>query len=383
MEIKVYETIAKVNADDLENFRDILYSKGIYEFAESEKTEKVAPKYFLGYEKGKAIAFAPAYIQEGPYLFDPFAYLKGRLRDSLGKLGLKIKRIMCVNTPLRPRSDIKILNPFMKARLMPIMLNAMHEEAKKMNCNAVIFPSMLESNEELQKLLVKNGYIRAFHDVYFYMETGFSTYDNFLKSLKKIRRDNLKYDATVIAKYGIKIDEITDINQFAAEYAALHKAVMKKYGHDESELDEKSFRSIYEPIGNTSSLVARKDGETLGFTLNIYDKECCHALRCGQFHEKAEHMGVYFNLVYNETIKKAISLGCMKVDYGQAMHRAKIMRGCKYEKMYLYAKFFNPLTHNLMKIKIKRLGKGYYDSFQKEIKSKPGDNAAISAKEAK
>ena len=52
-------------------------------------------------------------------------------------------------------------------------------------------------------------------------------------------------------------------------------------------------------------------------------------------------------------------------------------------KMYLYAKFFNPLTHNLMKIKIKRLGKGYYDSFQKEIKSKPGDNAAISAKEAK
>src|SRR3989344_367426 len=372
MNIKIYNAINVIDATDLDIFNNVLYSKGVYEFAESENIDKVYPKYFLGYHDGKIAAFAPAFIQEGPYTFDPFAYLKGNLRIRMGKLGLKTDRLLCAYTPLRPRSDIKILDTSTKSSLMLEMLNAIEKEAQNEGCHAVFFPAVPESNYALNNLLKKNGYIKAYYDAYFYMDIGYPTYEAFLKSLKKIRRDNLKYDATVLARNHIKIEEITDIDRFANEYALLHAALMKKYGHDKVELSEASFRAMYQHIQNTSSLVAKEDDAILGFTIGIYDKNCFHGLRCGQFHERAESKGVYFNLVYAESIKKAISLKCKRIDFGQSMARAKIMRGAKFERMHLYAKFFNPVTHNIMGVKIRRLGKGYYNTHLDEIRSNQG-----------
>ena len=150
---------------------------------------------------------------------------------------------------------------------------------------------------------------------------------------------------------------------------------MEKYGHSNVEMTEESFINFYRYIKNIDGFYAEENNNILGFVINFYEDEVYHVFRCSQDYNLTENRLVYFYLVYNETIRRAIQLGCKKIDYGFAAHKTKLLRGCKYEKAYIYFKFFNPIFHNLLKFKIKHLGKCYYSSFLNEIDYSKEDNA--------
>ena len=106
MEVKIHDSIDKIEKSELDTFKNSSYSKEFYQFVEAENKDKVKPKYFLLYKENKLRAFAPAFIQKSPISFDPEKYLAGRLFKLLKIFGLKINSSLIVHTPYRLRSDI-------------------------------------------------------------------------------------------------------------------------------------------------------------------------------------------------------------------------------------------------------------------------------------
>ena len=363
MEFKLFNSISEISEDGLEVFDDCIYSKGFYEFVEAENNDKLIPYYFLGYEKGNVSAFAPCFIQKKAVTFDPCSYLSGKLRNMLKALGLKTEQFFVVYTPYRLRSDIKTIGGASKGFLFKKILDF----ASKLKCDGIVFPFVGETNKELDSLLLKNGFVKAFYDANFYLNTDFPSYESFLKSLKKWKRKELKRDARILTQRNIQIKEVGDIKKYSKSFEDLHRMLLAKYKNENLEFTQVSFENLYKYVKNAASFIAVDRDEVLGFSLGIYDKSTFHSLRCGQNYEKTGSTNIYFTLVYSESVKKAIQLGCKKADYGVSMHKAKLLRGCKYEKNFIYFKFFNPVVHNIMKIKTDRLSKHYYNSFLKEI----------------
>ena len=148
--------------------------------------------------------------------------------------------------------------------------------------------------------------------------TNFSSSENYLESLKKKKRYNLKRDRNKIQSLAPKIiiDNFQDIDKLIK----LNIRRFKQKGENSSLEDQRSvetFRQVIK-LGNkkdsyqTRMITVVIDGKVAGVDLITIFKNCYAPLKCGYDVDKFPGIGSFVNLL---EIDDAISLGMEKIDF--------------------------------------------------------------------
>lgn len=349
MKTHLFNSIGYLKNNDLLAFNNCLFSKEFFKFVEKTHKDMVIPFYFSGYENEKLTSFSPGYIQNRkiPITFDLDLYLH---EDAHLRELIPIEKVLLMHTPFRLRSEIFAKDDKDKSKL----LSFIDDTAYKEDCDAIVFPFVFEKDESLHKALNQFGYVRSFNELDFYLNIQFESFDSFLSSLNgKVRKQYLN-DRNRFAKHNIRIQETTDILSYKSAFHEMHKQLMKKYGHNSLEFDENSFEEFCQTIKNSVCNIAIKNDELVGYSLSIFDTKTFHCLRCYQKNE-TENARAYFMLLFETSIKRAIEHNCKYVDFGKAGHQAKLLRGCSYNKGFVYIKLLNPKLQEVVKKRIEVL----------------------------
>lgn len=330
--MRVATSTAAFRADELDGLGDCLFGKGFLTFVEEEQCTRAQVFYFYERDANGLAAFTPGYVYQAPIPLT-FRLEEFLPPDAAATMPRLPGRCLVLNTAIRLRSRVFARDQPAQAAL----IDAVFEWARHNGLAAVVFPFVLGSDATLRRSLEENGFASAFYEGDFYLPIETGDFEGFLDQLPPGPRKQFRNDVNRLRRSDIRIEELASPSHHAEELAGHYLSLMEKYGQSGHELDEESFRR-FERVPERKLVVARQGGELLGFAMSIYGHGVFHLLRYGRSGDAGEWARVYSNLVYVESVRQAIALGCRRVHFGKASHRTKTLRGCVYEEGIAYAR---------------------------------------------
>lgn len=334
--MKIATTILDFANEELSEFSDCLFSRQFLSFVEQEHYGRARPYYFHEREQTGLSAFAAAYVYEEaiPFTFRMEDFLLAQPTAHLFGPG---HPYLVVNVPIRLRS--RILSHGNDAAI-GVMLDEILAWAGNENLFGVVFPFVLGSDVVLRHALESRGFAGAFYEGDFYLPIDGLDFEGFLGSLPSEPRKQLRNDMNRMARSDIEITRLSQVAEHAEELAELHHTLLERYGRPD-EFRATSFANFAKSVSDHRIFVARSDQVLAGFSMSFYGHGVYHLLRYGKRDDADADARLYGNLVFVESIRQALGLGCSRVHFGKASHRAKSLRGCHYEEGIVYALYLN------------------------------------------
>lgn len=330
--MRVATTTAAFDDAELGALGDCLFGKGFLTFVEEEQRTRAQVFYFYERDADGLAAFAPGYVYGAPIplTFRLEDFLPPEVAEMMPRLA---GRYLVLNTAIRLRSRVFARD----ASAQVALIHSIFEWARAQGLVAVVFSFVLGSDVALGRSLRAAGFASAFYEGDFYLPTEAGDLESFLAGLPPGPRKQFRNDINRLRRSDITIEELGSPSRSAELLAGHYLALMDKYGQSGHELDTESFRR-FERVPERKLVVARAGGEVLGFAMSIQGHGVFHLLRYGRRGNDGEWARVYSNLVYVESVRQAIALGCRRVHFGKASHRTKTLRGCLYEEGITYAR---------------------------------------------
>jgi predicted N-acyltransferase len=207
----------------------------------------------------------------------------------------------------------------------------------------ILFSSFLfvsESDEILINNLNNLGYSRFDGTTTFYLDVQWSSFEDYLKSLKQMNRHSIRREIRKCAENGITIKE-TDLKDLSKEMSVLVSNLISKYNkNSDNPFDIGFFSKLDQYARDKIKLfIAEKNGDIIGFSLCLRQRNALDVWMCGFNYEVQTNTDfTYFNLCYYAPIRWAIENGYKKIYYRRKSERAKLYRGCKLETTYSFVK---------------------------------------------
>jgi len=325
--MRIAATVDEIPVGALDRVSDCLYSSSFLRFVEREHSGRARVLYFYEGDESALRAFTVGYVYQVPI---PLTF---RLGDFIGDDS--VGSYLVVNVPFRLRSRVLADDQGARVALIADVLAWAREE----RLSAVVLPFVLGSDHTLREVLDERGFLSAFYEGDFYLPVQGDTLEEFLVQQPPGPRKQLRNDLNRFRRSAVELLPVSDVAAGAASLARMHEVLMSKYGRPEVELTRESFRVFEQEVADQWVVVAQESGRDVGFAMSMFDDQTYHLLRYGRSETIDENARIYGNLVYLESLRKAIELGCQRVHFGKASHRAKALRGCRYEEGIVYAYF--------------------------------------------
>jgi hypothetical protein len=340
--IRVATTISEFDAEELDSLGDCLFGRGYLAFIEEEQRTRARAYYFYERDEAGLAAFAPGYVYRSyiPLTFRLEDFLPPDVAAAIPRLS---GRYLVLNTAIRLRSQAFARDAAGQAALV----RGIVDWARAEGLAAVVFGFVFGSDAALRRTLEDAGFAGAFYEADFYLPVEASDMEGFLRALAPGPRKQFRNDINRLQRSGIAIEELVHPSLHAELLAAQYRSLMEKYAQREHELTEDSFRR-FELVPERKLMVARLGGDVLGFAMSIFGHGVFQLLRYGRRPGSGEWGRAYSNLVYVESVRQAIQLGCRRVHFGKASHRTKTLRGCLYEDGIAYARCLDERDHALL-----------------------------------
>jgi predicted N-acyltransferase len=338
-------TIADLDPAELGRFGEALYDTSFLGFVEDEHRGRAEARYFFINDGPRLSSFAVGYVYTGPAI--PFTFrfeefLGGDFsRDLLGKA----PRYLVVGAPIRLRSRVLAESQTAQATLVEAIVAHAHNDA----LDGVVFSFVHASDRWLVQTLRSAGFVSAFYEGDFYLPVdGAETLEEFLTQLPRNPRTQLRRDFNHFRRSGLTVAVTTDLTSRADTLATQHRALMDAY-HREPELNEASFARFEQHVSKRRlTLACDGSGDSVAYVLSTFSDDDFEVLRFGRRADLDVRDGVYGTLVFTESVRQAIALGCSRIHVGKASQHAKTLRGCSYEEGIVFARWLSPGPHAQM-----------------------------------
>jgi predicted N-acyltransferase len=358
---KSVDAIGKESIDSLVD--DGFFTYGWLRTLETSKPPiDLDPFYVAAYHNGKLAAFAPCfldiagqYFQYGPNVV-PF--MKRALRMSY-RLHIGQEHVLLCYSPWCFRTKVFFDRSFNQGLLFSKLSERIDDICKK---KKILFSSFLfvsEFDTNLTFLLGNSGYHKfVFWKPMLYLDVCWRSLDDYLKSLRKTVRHNIRREIKSCINNGIVIDR-SDFKNLSKTLSDLSLKQALKYNKWAPRLEPFFYEKLNDYAkDNTVVFIARKKDVIVGFSLFLRKGETLDCFLGGYDYTLQEKNDfLYFNLSYYMPIKWAIEEGIRKIYYRWGSEEAKYKRGCKSEILYSFVKCQNSLVNsqisNYMKIRNK------------------------------
>jgi len=361
--LRVFNTVDDIGKDSIDAISsDGFFTYGWFKTLEEQKDFRISPFYIAAYNQDKLVAFAPCffdlldhYFSYGPHVF-PFM---NRFLNIGNRLGLWKKHVLLCYSPFCFRSKILIDETFRNPIIFALIYQKINEICRK---ERILFSSFLfvsEFDVLLAKTLQKFGYIRFPWLNTLYLDVHWSSFEDFLASLKhKIRKD-IRREIRKFNQSGLTLERNSNIEELSERLSVLYTNLFRKYNRDKpSPYGPSFFRDLSRFAGDKIKLfTAKKGSEIIAFSLTLRQKNTLDGYMFGSdYNSRTKTDFAYFNLVYYEAIKWAIQEGIRKIYYRLAAENVKMRIGCKPEKNSTFIKCHNALIAPLVQAYV---NKGY------------------------
>ena len=334
--------------------KDPFFTHGWLKTLETANLIEHTPVYVTVYEDKKLAAFTPCFIERigKNFSFGPnISFLINRILKIGKPLRLWKNDFLLCYSPYCFRTKVSMGLTSDNNLVYDELLKKIDDVCKKENTIFSVFPFVSEFDKPLMHRLEKDGYNKLYYITTLYVDVFWSTFEEYLQSLKTRVRQNARREMRHLQKSNIEIEEVNDLTKHSEILSNLCSNLLSKYGQENLNLFSIDF---YDALNSFSQkelkvFIAKKDEVIIGFSLSLFHDGILDVVHCGFNYDLIDKTDyVYFSLVYYEPIKWAINNGAYKVYYRIKTETVKRRRGCKPEKMYAYVKCNNKPLNYLM-----------------------------------
>jgi predicted N-acyltransferase len=271
------------------------------------------------------------------------------------RLGLFKRNVLLCYSPACCRTKVFFDKNYNDKMILSLFSEKIDDICKKQK---ILFSSFLfvsEFDELLMKNLENLNYTKFPNIITYYLDVNWSTFEEYLESLKNRRRRAIKREIRDCLESGVSIEEESLSENIAKKLSELEANVSTKYTHTNNKLDPSFFINLLRYAkNNVRLLIARKNNEIVGFFLGLQQKDVLDGYMVGlDYKAETKANFIYFNLVYYKTIQLAINEKIRKIYYRYSAGEAKVNRGCCPEQTYSFIKCHNsvlaPIINNLLR----------------------------------
>jgi predicted N-acyltransferase len=216
----------------------------------------------------------------------------------------------------------------------------------------------------LTKNLHNMGYLRSPGTTTLYLDVKWSSFEDYLRSLKHKTRLNIRREIRKCAENGVTIEkrELKDLTAKLSELLSNH--ILKYAKNAKNIFDPVFFSKLNEYARDKIKVfIAKKNNEVVGFSLFTQHEETLDAWMCGfDYNALTNTDFAYFNLAYYAPIRWAIDEDIKKIYYRRRSEKVKLDRGCKPERTYAFVKCHNALLGFLINMALKNALYSYLKS---------------------
>lgn len=346
-DLRVHDKVDSIGKaiDTLTN--DVCFTYAWFKTNEITKRTPYKSMYVTVHEDGKLLGFAPCFISTNGDLFwfgpHSFQHLK-RFFNVGKKLKLWKKDFLLCYAPNCCRTKISVEETSDKNKIFEKLIIKIDDVCKQEKILFSFFPFVSEFDKPLLFSLETLGYHKLFYKDTHYLDVDWSSFEDYLKSLKYHSRKTIRRDIRNFEKNGIIIELLDDFKDISTTLSDLYSNLFSKYQKNEkSSLTNFYYETLNDCAQDKAQVfIAKKNGIIVGFSISLRHGDVLDMFQCGFDYDLIEKTdGIYFNLTYYEPIKWAINKGIRKIYYRTSADDAKRRRGCKTEKVHSFVKCHN------------------------------------------
>lgn len=337
--------VPHMNYQYLKSIEESLFD--IYEFS-----------YLLIYKENVLVATTMIFIDENFYLDTPLLGSVKRVFSNIRRIKknfLRRKALFCGC----PISEFNCINldesiVFFKDEIVQIIIDELNKIAKDEKIKIICFKDLKCKYINNYEKLISNGYTRLFSLPGTELKIEFNTFEEYLKTLKKKYRSNIKNKINKNSKHKeLSVEVIEDFEPYIPKMYEIYLNTYKKSEIKFEKLSIDFFYNIKKNIGdNVVVILCKYDGEICGSTVLVNTPTICVNLRIGLDYSKAYKYNIYFLMLY-QNIQYAIDTKKERILLSQTSYRPKLELGADIVPLSAYIKFNNSITHRIYSLLLK------------------------------
>lgn len=346
-EVKIYNSITEVEKvlwDSLTE-NNIFMCYDWLKTIEHSSVVPVNPYYIMIFDNKKFIVGSVCYYQKRnknvPSIDN---ILLGKLQKFrwIKKLSF-LPAVIC--NPKKGYGTHFIFSDEMKQAQIIELQNQLVEEVEKIaavNKASICFPNVADHESRLLNVLEKKGYCKTKGTPYTYMDIMWSSFQDYKKFIWKKYpqiRKSIPREINKNKKSGVIIQELQNINGYHQKLFKLLRMNYRKHNSGIFPLKTNYVRQIKENFGNNAVIYAAiKQGDIIGVNIELRKGTEAVISNVGIDHELSQNDLTYFNIVFYEPIRNAMSCGLTRLYGGNGLYKTKAKRGYKVSETYLFYK---------------------------------------------
>ncbi len=278
------------------------------------------PQYVVARDQGRLVGAMPAYLRAdsyGEYIFD-WSWAQAAQRA-----GIAYYPKLTVSVPFTPATGERILThpEANRTEVASALVDALRDLAAKKDSSSA---HVLFCLDEEAELLADAGFTRRATHQYHWRNDGYTTFDDFLATLRHENRKQIKKERRKVAEQGVTIARLPGDQASERDWAFMFELYRsttdRKWGSPY--LTKEFFAQARDAVGNRALLTfAKRDGKVIAGTLSF---EAGRHL-FGRYWGALEHVdNLHFELCYYQLIEHAILTKKALVEAGaQGDHKLK------------------------------------------------------------
>lgn len=356
--LQIIDTIHQIDREEWDSVagENIFESYGWLKTFEHNYIGDQKPRYFLLREEGRLIAVAACYItRPSERVFNSDDTLLGRFKLYASKMGISfLPALICSPWGVFGAhfSFAKHLDSNQAESAATELIQSIENFAYNHQL-PILFHNVMDHEISLLRSLNERRYSRAETFPVCYLDVEWSSFEDYLTSVKRISKGNAKMIRREINKNrseGVVIQQLETADGFQEH---LYDLVNRNYlNHNGKPFPYRKayFKSLKENLGTDAVIyTATKKNKLIGVTVCFREKKSSYLSYIGVDHDSAGNDFTYFNLAYYHPIRDAILDRIERMYYGQALYSVKTRRGCKISNTYTFYKPYRKISQIAVK----------------------------------
>ena len=351
---------------------DIIEGWGYHKALEESQIKEFSLNYLTAEKNNKLIAIAPFFTMD----FSFATIIQGRLQKLISKIQrkfpnfLKVK-LLFVGLPTAEELYIGIAPGENKETIIGGILRKLYEFCKTNKIKVILFYNLTEEQKELAGLLVANKFCKMDNFPNTRIALGFSSYQEYLDTLSKNTRKDLRRKLNKSSSL-LKLEtKITD------DASGLEEQIFELYMNNFNESDvhfetltPAFFKNICRRMKGTAKIfLTYSEDKLIAFNLCFIKNGTCIDKFIG-FDKRLSHAYHLYQATFNYNINWCIENGLRFYQMGITDYHPKLRLGAKLIPLYAYFKHTNKIANIFSPLIARLIQPTNFDPTLKNLKRK-------------
>lgn len=319
---------------------------------ENSFKENLSFYYLLIYKDDQLIVTTTAFIKSDFYLDSAATYKYKKVCNNMRKVYknfLKHKALIC-GSPISEFNHLNICSEYITFRndILKLIIQELNLIAKENKINMVLFKDI--KCENLDKKLIFNncGYTRFYSMPGTQLSIPFSSFDEYLKTLKIGFRNTIESKINRSKNFlHLTVEIVSDFSPYINDIYKLYLNTYNKSEVKPEKLTKNFFYELKNILGDSvCSILCKLDGRLCGVTILLNSNATCTTLCFGLDYSVAHKYDLYYLMLY-KSIEYSIENNKKTLLLGQTNYISKIELNAKLTPLIIYVKFNNILKSKM------------------------------------